>query len=214
MYEKILAALRTKYANLGLSNEVLEGVAKQLAGFVKEETEIDGVVSGAEATLKTIQSFGDKRATSEAERVKKELEGKKDPAKKEEKTPDDVPAWAKSIIDSNNELKSKLDGFSAERTSQTLSEKLNSILTEKKIPEAFSKVATFGRTFKDEAEVTALADSISSQFEAFKQDSANTGFSFTEPPAKGEEQKNDSNDIANLISSGTKTIVEQNQKQN
>lgn len=209
MYEKILAALRTKYANLGLSNEVLEGYAKQLAGFVKEETEIEAAVSGAEATLKTIQSFGDKRATAEAERVKKELEGKREPGKKEETTPDDVPAWAKSIIESNNELKSKLEGFNAERTSQTLAEKLNGILSEKKVPESFSKAALTGRTFKDESEVSALAEAISSQFETFKHDSVNTGFSFTEPPKPGDEPKKDSDDIAKMINEGAKTIVEQ-----
>ena len=179
MYEKILQAIRTKYANLGLSNEILEGLARQLAGFVKEETEIEAAVSGSETTLKMIQSFGDKRATSEAERLKKEYEKK---TEKKDENPEDVPAWAKGIIETNKALQDKLDGFNAERTSTALSQKLTSILAEKKVPESFSKVALVGRTFKDEAEVTALADAVAAQFDVFKQDSANTGFSLLSIP--------------------------------
>ena len=213
MYEKILSALRTKYANLGLSNEILEGVAKQLAGFVKEETEIETAVNGAEATLKTIQSFGDKRATAEAERVRKELkpEEKKE-EKKEEVKPEDVPAWAKGLLESVSTLKTSVESFNSERQSQTLAQKLSGILTEKNVPESFSKMALVGRQFKDEAEVTALADLVTSQFEVFKQDTANTGFSFTSPPEKGKEPKTDSDELAKLIETGTKTIVEEQKK--
>lgn len=211
MYEKILAAIRTKYANLGLSNEILEGLAKQLAGFVKEETEIDAAVSGAEATLKTIQSFGDKRATAEAERVKKELE-KKPEEKKEDPKSDDMPSWAKTVLEKVGTLESSLNNFNADRQSQTLTQKLTGILTEKNIPESFSKIALAGRQFKDEAEVTALAELVTTQFEAFKQDSANTGFSFTAPPESGKPPKSDADEIANMIVTGTKTIVEDQKK--
>lgn len=212
MYEKILAALRTKYANLGLSNEILEGLAKQLAGFVKEETEIDTAVSGAEATLKTIQSFGDKRATSEAERVKKELE-KKPEEKKEEVKVEDMPAWAKAIVDKVGTLETSLTGFNEQRQSQTLSQTLTGIFAEKKVPESYYKIAIAGRTLKDEAEVTALAELVTTQFEAFKQDTANTGFSFTAPPEQGNPPKSDTSDIAKLIETGTKEIiVEQSKK--
>lgn len=206
MYEKILQAIRTKYSNLGLSNEILEGLARQLAGFVKEETEIEAAVGGVETTLKMIQSFGDKRATSEAERLKKEYEGKKAPEKKEET--EDVPAWGKSILDGYKTLQEKLDGIYAKETSNSLSQKLSSILSEKKVPESFSKIALVGRTFKDEAEVLALADTVATQFDVFKQDSVNSGFSYTEPPAAGIPPKKDSDEIANMINAGTKEIVE------
>lgn len=211
MKEKILLQLKNKYANLGLSNEILEGIAIQLAGFVKEDSDIESAVNGVEATLKATQSFGDKRATAEAERVKKELEGKKDPPP----TPktEDMPAWAKAIVDSNNELKTKLEGFSAEKTSQTLSQKLSAILSEKKIPDSFSKGYLHDRTFKDETGVLAYADLIASEFENAKQDKTNLWFSYTEPPVPGQQPKKDSDEIANMINIGTKEIVE-SQKQN
>lgn len=208
MYEKILAAIRTKYSNLGLSNETLEGIAKQLAGFVKEETEIDAAVTGAEATLKAIQSFGDKRATSEAERLKKEYEGKKNEPKSGEKL-DETPEWAKGLVSTIDVLKNEITTLKTEKTSQTLSEKLNSILAEKKVPESFVKTAVFGRTFKDENEVNTLAEMVVNQFESFKQESVNLGFSYTEPPKAGEAPKKDSDEIAQMINDGTKKIVEQ-----
>lgn len=207
MYEKILAALRTKYANLGLSNEILEGVARQLSGFVKEDTEVESAVSGAEATLKTIQSFGDKRATTEAERLKKEFESRQPPAPGPK--PDEAPEWAKGMMTTIEQLTTKISTLESEKASQYLSQKLNSILTEKKIPESFSKPALYGRSFKDEAEVQAIADMVAAQFDTFKQESVNIGFSYTEPPKAGDPPKKDSDEIANLINQGTKEIVEQ-----
>lgn len=212
MFEKILAALKTKYSKLGLSNETMEGMANQLAGFVKEETEIDAAVTGAEATLKAFQSFVDKRAAAEAERVKKEFEGKTPPAPGTPPAEGDMPAWAKTIIESNKDLKERLEGFSAERQSQSLTQKLNSILSEKKVPAEFSSAALVGRQFKDETEVQTLADAIATQFEAFKQKSADLGFSYTEPPEQGKTPKGDSNEIAQMIETGTKEIVEQSKK--
>lgn len=214
MYEKILSAIKIKYANLGLSNETLEGIAKQLAGFVKEETEIDAAVTGAEATLKAIQSFGDKRAAYEAERVRKELEKKTDPPKPSDEPPkpEDMPTWAKGIVESVATLKSTVENFNSERQSQTLTQKLTGMLTEKNIPESFSKIALAGRQFKDEAEVIALAELVTTQFEAFKQDSANTGFSYTTPPESGKAPKGDSDELAKMIELGTKTIVEEQKK--
>jgi len=212
LFEKILAALKTKYSNLGLSNDAIEGLARQLAGFVKEESEIDAAVAGAEATLKAIQSFGDKRATAEAERVKKEFEGKTPPTPGTPPPGDDVPAWAKAIIESNKTLEAKLEGFNAERQSQTLSHKINSILSEKKVPAEFSSAALVGRQFKDETEVQTLADAIVNQYETFKQKSSDLGFSYTEPPEQGKAPKGDSSEIAQMIETGTKEIVEQSKK--
>jgi hypothetical protein len=56
MKEKILQVLKIKYYNLGFSSETLEGVAAQLAGFVKEEKDIETTVAGFEPMLKQFQS--------------------------------------------------------------------------------------------------------------------------------------------------------------
>ena len=59
--EKILQLLKTKYAALGLSAQVLEGVATNLSTFVTEEAQVEPAVAGAESMLKHLQSFADSR---------------------------------------------------------------------------------------------------------------------------------------------------------
>lgn len=221
MKVKLLQALKTKYSDLGLSAETLEGVANQLANSVKEETEIENAVAGVSPMLKAIQSEADRRANkslSELNRLKDEvktlnekLTGQGAGGTPNEPKPngDEVPSWAKSLTEKLEKLEVGYSAYNAERKSDTLLQQLNSILAEKKIPSSFSNVALSGRTFKDEAEVEALAETIATQFEAFKQDSANTGFSYTAPPQSGTPPKKDSDEIANLINQGTKEIVEQ-----
>jgi len=163
--------------------------------------------------LKSFQSFADSRSASsksEAERLKAELEALKKTA-----TPpagDEMPAWAKALTDKIGTLETNLSGFNAERQSQTLSQKLNGLLTEKKVPAEFSSVALMGRTFKDEAEVNTMAEAIVGQYETFKQKSTDLGFSYATPPENGAPPKSDSESIANLITAGTKEIVENQNK--
>jgi len=221
MKEKILIALKTKYTNLGLSAETLEGVANQLAAFVKEDAGVDAAVAGAESMLKSIQSFADSRAANsktEAERLKAEIAAAKqkleeyEKQKPVEKPTDEVPPYIKAMLDRMETLEASITNFNAERQSQSLTDKLTGLLSEKKVPESYFKIATAGRQFKDETEVQALADLVVKQYEVFKQDSANTGFSFTAPPENGMQPKSDSDDLAKLIYDGTKEIVEQIKK--
>jgi hypothetical protein len=202
----------------------MEGVATQLAGFVKEDKDIETAVAGVEPLLKSFQSEADKRAAagkSEAERLKAEIaEAKKKleelavkpPAKPGEQGGDDVPAWAKGILDKVGALELGLNNFNAERNSQTLTQKLTGLLAEKKVPESYYKAGVVGRTFKDEAEVQAVAEQFTAGYEAFKQEASNIGFSYTEPPQNGAAPKNDASEIASMIEQGTKTIIEQSKK--
>ena len=214
MKVKILQAIKNKYSNLGLSDATLEGVANQLAIFVTEDAGVEAAVNGAEPMLKSIQSFADSRSASsksEAERLKKELEDAKKPATPPATPPtgaEEMPAWAKAFTDKIGNLENVISGLNAERNSQSLSEKLNGLLTEKKVPAEFSSVALMGRSFKDETEVNTLAEAIVGQFETFKQKSTDLGFSFTAPPEQGAAPKSDSESIAKMIEDGTKQIVE------
>ncbi len=73
---QILAELKTKYANLGFSEQVLTGVSTFLAAQVTEENQIEGVVASAEKLLKPFQSDLDasRNAKVKAENKLKELE--------------------------------------------------------------------------------------------------------------------------------------------
>ena len=75
MKTKILAALKTKYSNLGLSEKAFDGVAALLVKTVTKEDEIESAVSGGEVEtlLKSIQSSVDAERTK-ASKAAKDLE--------------------------------------------------------------------------------------------------------------------------------------------
>lgn len=72
MKTKILAALKTKYSNLGLSDKAFDGVAALLAKTVEKEEEIDATVASAEveSLLKSVQGSVDAERTKAAKAVK------------------------------------------------------------------------------------------------------------------------------------------------
>ena len=72
MKTKILAALKTKYANLGLGDKAFDGVAALLVKTVTKEEEIEGAVAEAsvETLLKTIQSSVDAERTKASQATK------------------------------------------------------------------------------------------------------------------------------------------------
>lgn len=103
MKKKILDALKTKYANLGVSDSVLDRVAENLAKTVTEEDGMEAAVSSAEivSLLKAIQGEGD-RLRSEKASLAREIEelrkqsGKADPPAKpkDDDKPDEDPVLA------------------------------------------------------------------------------------------------------------------------
>lgn len=76
MKKKIKDALKLKYVNLGLADEVFERVAASVETFITDEAQIPNFVDGAEGLLKQYQSTGDKarQEAAELKRQKEELE--------------------------------------------------------------------------------------------------------------------------------------------
>ena len=72
MKTKILAALKTKYSNLGLSDKAFDGVAALLVKTVTKDEEIETAVAGSEVEvlLKSIQSSVDAERTKAAQAAK------------------------------------------------------------------------------------------------------------------------------------------------
>lgn len=214
MKDKILQKLKTKYSNLGLSNDVFEAVATQLATFVTEEQNIDNAVAGSEAMLKSFQSYADSRVSTfktEADKNKTEAEALKvklaelgNPTNPSKGEPDDVKSLLKSFSEEFKTMKDTLSQFASERQQVSLTEKLQTLV--KDIPESYYKPAVFGRTFKDEDEVVKFAEVLKSGYEIHKQDLADKGFEQTKSPENG-SGAGEGKEIADLINSGTKEII-------
>ena len=113
MKAKILNALKTKYANLGLGDKAFDGVASFLEKTITKEEEIEGVITREDTAtlLKSIQGETDSLRTKHAQAVKdfedykklhpdtkpdpKEGEGKADPAE---------PEWARKLREQNEAI--------------------------------------------------------------------------------------------------------------
>lgn len=88
MKQKLLAALKTKYANLGLGEKAFDGVAALLAKTVTKEDEVENAVSGVEveSLLKAIQSSVDSERTKAATAAKELEDYKKAHPENEERS--------------------------------------------------------------------------------------------------------------------------------
>lgn len=60
MKEKILAALKTKYANLGFDAKTIDSVAAVLAEAVTDESQIETAMGKIEKMLKEFQADADR----------------------------------------------------------------------------------------------------------------------------------------------------------
>lgn len=130
MKEKILAALKTAYAKLGLSDKAFDGVASLLEKTVTEEAQIATAVGGddVKALLTAIQgqvdSFRNKLSDKE-----KELDDYKEkhPDKKDDQDPDGdqnkEPEWARKLRESNERIEARFKADDdAKRRTETLTE--------------------------------------------------------------------------------------------
>ena len=191
MVDKLLQSLKTKYAHLGLEESVLKAIATRLANAVKEESEIENAVKGVEEEVKLLQSVADKGRTSltKAEEARKKLEKELEeeraksnpkpqnpPTPSTEPKPDEVPEWAKNLVEVVNKQNETIAAFQAEKQQQSAKERFLNQLKTQGVSETFYK-HHLGRTFKDDAEMEAFVNELKADEQAFLQAQTNTQLS-------------------------------------
>ena len=192
MVDKLLQSLKTKYAHLGLEESVLKAIATRLANAVKEESEIENAVKGVEEEVKLLQSVADKGRTSlsKAEEARKKLEkeleqerAKSNPNPQNPPTPpstepkpDEMPEWAKNILEAVTNQGKAIQAFQEEKQQQSAKERFINQLKTQGVSEPFYK-HHLGRTFKDDEEMNAFVKELKADEQAFLQTQANTGLS-------------------------------------
>lgn len=197
--EKILQALKTKYAHLGLEENILKAIATRLAAAVKDDTEIENAVKGVEEEVKLLQSVADKGRTSlsKAEEARKKLEKELEEARAKsnpnpqnpptpptEPKPDEMPAWAKGLLEAVTNQGKAIQAFQEEKQQQTAKERFLNQLKTQGVSEPFYK-HHLGRTFKDDTEMDAFVSELKADEQAFLQTQANTGLSSHSRPITG-----------------------------
>ena len=192
LMEKILQSLKTKYAHLGLEENILKAIATRLANAVKEESEIENAIKGVEDEVKLLQSVADKGRTSlsKAEEARKKLEKELEEARAKsnqnpqnpptpptDPKPDEVPAWAKSLVEAVNKQNETIAAFQAEKQQQSAKERFLNQLKTQGVSETFYK-RHLERTFKDDEEMNAFVNELKADEQAFLQTQANAGLSY------------------------------------
>jgi len=197
MFEKILKELKTKYANLGLSETILKAKAKQIEKAVKAEDEIENAVAGVEDDLAIFQSFADQNRTLAKEIADlKKTKGTEEPKTEEPKTEDpkekpagDVPEWAKALIESNKTLTENLTKIQQKEAQQTTAQQLQAKFTELKIPQSFQKLIPMDKVFATPEEMEAFVNEQKANYDGLAKEFGNTALGQVPKPLFGEAKK-------------------------
>jgi hypothetical protein len=205
MKGKILVALKTKYKTFGFGDKAFDGVADYLSKTVTEESQIETAISGVEGLLKAFQGDID-TVRNEKSGLQKQLDELKTKIENPNPNPDPKPEdkadmatiIANAVSAAVKPLSDELAQFKAEKSQATRQEQVMTKAKEYGIPETFAK----RYAIPDDADLDTY-------FKDVKQELANIGFSSVNPPESAEAKiEKEAESIANMISEGTKTIVE------
>lgn len=150
MKQKLFEALKAKFS--GVDADILDRIATMLAKTVTEESGVTTAVEGVtQEFISVIEGYGDSRATgaqktavANYERKHNLKDGVKVAQQQQQQEPpknteggDDMPAWAKTLIESNQQLSERLNRLDTERTTTARRQQLAAITD--KLPEALRK---------------------------------------------------------------------------
>ena len=178
MKEKIIAAIKAKYPAINLSKARLNAIAAKIeAEVIDDETKID-------ASLDTFNKFNplvDIAKTDDAIRnYESKLKGQQNPKdeKKDEPptVPDDTPAWAKSLIESNKTLSEKLAAIEGEKKVSTIKSNIAAKL--KEVPSTYWE--DWAIPDKDE-DVEGFIEKVNTKYTAFTKDLTDKGLNIPLP---------------------------------
>lgn len=201
MFKTILEALQRKFA--GVDVKMLEPMARKLAKTTAKEEDVTTAVEGV-TFQQVAESYSDFRVNEAVQtasaRAVTDYEAKyglKDGEKTQPAAPaaqkpaastppqegEDEPAWAKALREQNEAILKRFTAQDESEKQSGLQRSLVSILTEKGVRESFYKPVINGRTFKDEDEVKAYADTVEQSWKDDEQAQANANHSGNRAPA-------------------------------
>lgn len=142
MKEKILAALKTRFGNMGYGDAWFDGIATDWATTITDEAEIGTRIAIMEPSAKIGQAHRDAALNKQREELTKPKgtdpkpnDPTPEPKKQEEgkKNDDDAPAWAKALIEQNQKLNEKIAAIESGKVAETRTSKFAAAL--KDMPE-------------------------------------------------------------------------------
>ena len=145
MYKEILEQLKTKFS--GVSEKILDRIAKKLAETVTKSEDVKTAVDGV-TFQEVLESYGDSRATDATKTAVLNYEkkhGLKDGVKVdtqqqqqvEIKPDENTPAWAVALANSVKALTDEVSHIKTERVASTRKQQMTEVLA--KLPENLRK---------------------------------------------------------------------------
>lgn len=199
MKEKIIAAIKAKYPAINLSKARLNAIAAKIESkVIDDETKID-------AALDTYNDFNPLVDIAKQDDAIRNLEAKakgQQPPKEEKKdepptVPDDTPAWAKSLIESNKTLSEKVAAFEGEKKVSTIKSNIAAKL--KEVPSNYWE--NWQIPDKDE-DVEGFIEKVNTNYSAFTKDLTDKGLNIPIPGGGNKVEK------VGAVSSDIKNFVE------
>lgn len=183
MKEKIKARLKAKYSGVNLSETRRNAIAEKLAKKLTDESE-ESEIDEALDDLNEIYAFADmaksddrtrteeakKKADEAAAKAKKE-EGSEDPKKD-----DEVPAWAKGLLESNKVLSEKLATLESSKAKDSRKSVFEAKL--EKVPASVKStlMKNFERmNFTDDDDFNAYIGELDTEVSSLSQELSNNG---------------------------------------
>ena len=217
IYEKLLAALKTKFQ--GVEDATLQRIASKKAEGVTDESKVNSIVEGI-SFQDVLTSYGDyradgaqKTAVSNYEKKHNIKDGKpiEEPKPQPTSTPaptpqpkpsEGVPAWAQALIDSNKALGERLNA---------MDDKNKADIRSKQIAEVAKEFGVEECTYKRLA-IPEDAD-LKQYFSDYKQEITNARLQGSKSPEEGNhEHKDDMDSLLDGVNKRTEAIKTENEK--
>ena len=200
MFKQILSALQRKFP--GVEASWLEPMARKLAKDTTKEEEVQAAVD-AVTTSQVMETYSDfrvnqavqtasQKAVTDYETKHNLKDGKPvnaggtsgnqtQPANEQPKN-EDEPAWAKKLAERLDSIEKRETEKSEAEKQQGFGSILVNILKEKGVRESFYQPIISGRSFKDEDEVKAFAETVDKSFKDDEQAVANANHTGNRQP--------------------------------
>lgn len=200
MKQKIISRLKEKFSGVNLSNARLDAIADKLAPKITDETTIDAKLD----ELNEILPFADIAKQDDRVRTLEANQKKPEPPKQPTSAPND-PAKPEGESETDKTLKlllQKIEQLESGKAAESNTNRLVTLLKEKKVPESYYNVAIAGRTFKDATEVETFATTVTEAFTKYNQEIINKGLLDQPEPVMGVVK-----DPAKEVSTGMKEYL-------
>lgn len=195
--------LKPKVKAFGFNQKELKSVAANVADNLQSaddasDADVNAEIEKAIDAVLPFLEFGQKyanRVINDSKKVEVDDEEDEDESLKsnnkssktkvDKKSEDDMPAWAKAIIESNNSLKQELAGIKGERVADSRRLKLENILKDtgtfgSRTLKSFSKMK-----FENDDEFDEFLSEVKDDLKALNQERANAGLANLGAPAAG-----------------------------